>query len=691
MTRPAAPDLPPERLSLGVTGHRDGHPGFTANAGRIGSVVGGLLDLMSQEAGQQPSAVAAAPVAVRLHSMLAPGADTLLATQALGRGWELVVPLPLGATLYGAVNAMPGSAAEARALLAADPRMAGPAAGRMATFRALCGRASVFELAERDEIMGAAFLAALDNPGDGALAEIYRADLSERIALAARLVIEQSDLLIAIWDGARTTFVGGTGHTVAVALEAGVPVIWIDPAEPEAWRIMRSPEALATAQAMRQARNASGRHASHAGGSAGARDEAGEEVYLRGLVRAALGREGDRAVTHGTGHDRSSVGASSLDVRHWRGHSSAVWHGYRRVEALFGGRQAGRPWRSLRQTYPTPEAFTAGEGAAVLAAARAIAGSDPAFMERLERGVMGRFAWADGISSQLSDKSRGGMMINFVLSACAIIGGVAYLPLTGGHVKWPFALFELVLLAGILAITFMGQAGRWHGRWFETRRVAEYLRLAPVLLALGVSRPVGRWSVGANTSWPEHHARQAMRAAGLPGMVVTTRILREGLIGLLDAHVAAQRDYHRVKARRLSSVHHGLDRLSERMFQVAVLAVAIYLAVFAGSVAGLVSSGATTTAAKTFTFLGVALPTLGGAIAGIRYFGDFERFAAISEVTAGKLAAIHERILLLASAPDAALTYAAVSALVHACDDVVVSEIESWQAVFAGKHITVPV
>ena len=29
--------------------------------------------------------------------------------------------------------------------------------------------------------------------------------------------------------------------------------------------------------------------------------------------------------------------------------------------------------------------------------------------------------------------------------------------------------------------------------------------------------------------------------------------------------------------------------------------------------------------------------------------------------------------------------------LVHATDDVVVSEIESWQAVFGGKHVTVPV
>jgi hypothetical protein len=88
---------------------------------------------------------------------------------------------------------------------------------------------------------------------------------------------------------------------------------------------------------------------------------------------------------------------------------------------------------------------------------------------------------------------------------------------------------------------------------------------------------------------------------------------------------------------------------------------------------------------------GVVLPTLGAAIAGIRYFGDFERFAAISEVTAEKLNAVHQRINLLMAVPEEMLDYGRVSDLAHASDDIVVSEIESWQSVFGGKHITVPV
>jgi hypothetical protein len=121
------------------------------------------------------------------------------------------------------------------------------------------------------------------------------------------------------------------------------------------------------------------------------------------------------------------------------------------------------------------------------------------------------------------------------------------------------------------------------------------------------------------------------------------------------------------------------------------VAVAIYLVLVASGAAGIIPEPIAHSASKTFTFLGVALPALGGAFAGIRYFGDFERFAAISEVTAEKLDVIGERIENLLSAPQGRLRYTHVANLAHAMDDVVIAEIESWQSVFAGKQIAVPV
>ena len=254
-----------------------------------------------------------------------------------------------------------------------------------------------------------------------------------------------------------------------------------------------------------------------------------------------------------------------------------------------------------------------------------------------------------------------------------------------------FASVELLLLCAILFITWLGGKRRWHGRWFETRRVAEYFRHAPILLLLGVARAPGRWPKGSETSWPEYYARAGLRGPGLPRVAVTIPYLRAALTGLLDPHVIAQRDYHIEKAKRLSKVHHGLDTLSTRLFVLAVVSVSLYLMLKGAAAAHIVPHDWPNKASYAFTFMGVALPTLGGAISGIRYFGDFERFAAISEVTAEKLDAVHARLSLLLAAPDTALDYARASELAHAADDIVVSEIENWQAVFGGKHITVPV
>jgi hypothetical protein len=90
------------------------------------------------------------------------------------------------------------------------------------------------------------------------------------------------------------------------------------------------------------------------------------------------------------------------------------------------------------------------------------------------------------------------------------------------------------------------------------------------------------------------------------------------------------------------------------------------------------------------TFFGVAFPTLGANLSGIRYFGDCERFGAISRVAAEKLGEIEARIALLLSGAESALTYAAAADLIHALDEAVVDEIESWQSVFGAKHLSLP-
>lgn len=657
-----APAAPRPRLCVAVTGHRDDNPAFAAHRQAIESALTGVLACIDAAVGQ----VAAADRApTRLHCMLAAGVDQLAATWAIGSGWELVAPLPFGHALNVAINADPANAEETHALLA-DPEdrmsVCGPATrARALRIVDLARRARCFALADADDALAELLRMKLRQPQDGRLAARFAAETSLRVALAARVMIEQSDLLVAVWDGSSTALAGGTGHTLQAALDAGSPVVWIDAADPRAgWTLLAGPESLAARRPDRPFKPVP------------------DEAALREIVRGCL-------------RPPAEAGDAALAGERLHARSHPLSHAYRRVEALFGADTLGGRLARLRQAYERPEAIATGSAAALLAHAGRLHGLDAGHVERIALTVLRRFAWADGVSARLSDIYRGGMTVSFALAALAIIAGVAYLPWTDSHHKWPFALAELGLLVSVLAITFAGQRRRWHDRWLRTRRVAEYLRHAPILLLFGVTRAPGRWPRATDSPWPEWYARQALRESGLPQLTVTHAYLRQALSGPLLDHVTRQRDYHRAKARRLATVHHNLDRWAETLFVAAVLSVAGYLALKSGGIAGWWSVEQAVTWSYHFTLLGVLLPTLGSALAGIRYFGDFERFAAISRVTAGRLQDVHARLEQLLAAPDAELDYARATDLAHAMDEAVVSEIESWQSVFAGKRVAVPV
>ncbi len=637
------------RLSLGITGHRESNGIFASNRQGIETALADLFSALDKRADPQQMP--------RLHSLLAMGTDLMAVETALARGWQVAAPLPFGFRLNLAINAQPETEANARALLSGDGACDEAVAARAAHIERLAHRTHLFALGEQDAMITDLFLTSLADPLDETAAEAFSVAASERAAMAGKVMIEQADMIIAIWDGASPGPVGGTRHTIIAALEQGLPVVWINAEAPEEWRILSAPESMAVRKEL-----------------APIDRETGVDDLVSSLTASANVPMGD-----------------PLGDERWHGHSHRWFHAYRRIEALFGGSPSGKRIGSLVQHYESPEAIVTGSAATLLGTARALPGGDATLATRIEEDVIIRFARADGVSTYLSDAYRGSMVANLLLSAFAIIGGVAYLPFASPDWKWPFALFEFVLLAAILIIIAVGRRRRWHGRWFETRRVAEYLRHAPLMLLLGVTRPASSWPRGSETDWPETYVRSILREIGLPKITLTSAYLREALTQWRAAHVSVQCAYHRAKARRLYHVHHSIERSSEWLFSLAIFSVAAYLAVVLLCKEAILPEHWVHDLSKPFTFLGVLFPTLGGALAGIHYFADFERFGAISQSTADRLEAVDKRIGLLLGATDSELRYGRVADLARAVDDMVIAEIGHWQDVFGGKHITVPV
>ncbi len=637
-------------LSLGITGHRESNAAFAANQRAVARALAELFELietMRAEVGSEQRNV-------RLHSLLANGADQIAADLALKNNWQLIAPLPFGSDLNLAINSEVKTPSDFKALTSGVPTADPSVDARASAIRQLEQAAQTFEIADRDDEISALFEASLVDQAARGQAQRFDALVSENVAHAGRIMIERSDLLIAVWDGQSTEFAGGTGHTIVAALDQGTPVLILNPADANNWSIVTRPEEL--------------------GHWSDPKDQTRHRERLRALISVAIAPIDDQL--------------KSIEKEAWRPKSGFGFGLYRRIEAVFGGRTTRSG--TTKSVYESPEEIAKGSSAAVLGAAdSALTANDP-LRGSLHDQLIPLFAWADGVSSRLSDAYRSGMSVNFVLSAFAIIIGIAYLPLGLADHKWIFASAELILLSGILLITFAGSKRAWHRRWFETRRLAEYLRFAPALLLMGVARSGGRWPRGETREWPELFCRDALRDAGLPTGKIDQSYLRTVLADVVVPHIEGQRSYHEAKAQQLKKVHHRLDKSAEACFLAAVVSVSIYLLLELGAALTLLPAAWPYAASKAFTFMGVAFPTLGANLAGIRYFGDFERFSAISSVTASKLRAVETRMGLLLSGDPKRLTYGSATEMVRLVDEIVVDEIEMWQSVFGAKHLALP-
>ncbi len=647
------PPSPTLRLSLGVTGHRRGHASYPKDDRELCDQLASIFAAIAHHAKEFGSTVPA-----RLHTLLADGADQQAAAAAHDLGWELCAPLPFGRLLNRAISVQPATLEHTRRILAGDHPDEAEVATRLDAIEAFEQRGCLFEIAEQDAQIESLLLRHVSDPGNMALANRFAFETARRYALGGRVLVEQSDLLVAVWDGESVANIGGTGHTVREALHNAVPVLRIDPADPSSWSILTSSEMLA--------------HPAASG------ERAGRDETLRRIVEHALGHRNEGTL-------------ATLGEEIWRPQSSASHHAYRRVEALFGRQGLSRRFARIRQRYENPDEIAAGSASPVLESVTRMSPDGADMAKRINASILAPFAWADGISTFLSDRYRSGMIVNFVLGSIAIIAGVLYLPLGGPEKKWIFAAVELVTLLVIVMNTWAGGKRNLHVRWFTTRRVAEYLRQRPLLLAAGVARPTGRWPSGPSSDWPELYARMAVRQVSLPHTRVTEPFLRDLLTALHDLQVRPQAEYHRGKSELLHRVHHALDRASEFLFLGAILAVSAYLVLAGAQALGAVPHMDLVKLGKWFTVAGVAFPTIGGALAGIRYFGDFERFADISQVAGRRLEEVAERIRHLQAAPAGKLEFSDVADLLRTTDEIVFDELENWQAVFSAKRIAVPV
>jgi len=200
------PPKAPLAFRVGVVGHRPDRLKH-ADLGMLSSVMRSVLQVIKDAVGDFPNFEpglydSPAPV-LRAVSPLAEGSDRLFAKAAIDLGFELCCPFPFDEDEYQK-DFTPGKALEPDSLAHFD---------------------QVQEYARTESA-----LRIFEMDGDPN-------DRNTAYGACGEVVLNQSDVLVVVWDQVRLGKRGGTEETFDLATKKGVPIVVIDANAPHSWTI----------------------------------------------------------------------------------------------------------------------------------------------------------------------------------------------------------------------------------------------------------------------------------------------------------------------------------------------------------------------------------------------------------------------------------------------------------------------
>lgn len=574
------PPKPQAAFRIGITGHRwDRLPrGFAPHVEAHVEAVLAAVETALGHPGVATPLQRSDPPLLTLLSGLAEGADRLAAVVALRRpGWRLHAVLPFDIDAYEDDFTRETSAPDS-----------------LAEFRSCLLQATL-----RTTLDG--------KPGH------YDAYVP-----LGRILVDQCDLLIVVWDGEPARGPGGTANVVEMARRDDVPLVRVDVHNPgQAWlEDLDRPDhgrsngltALVPRLATLLAPPA---------GAQAAQDFLKEQVPTTRPPRLY-----DRVVALLAGDGRHSS---------WRRFWAA---GGPPIDRDPGVARAAR-WRAEWTALP-PDVLD---------------------------DVVQRFAawqgWADELARWYAAKFRQTFTAVFLLAATAVLAagvGTMDLPSNWGWGAHFPEVIEILCLVEMFRRVRVGRRQRYHERWLDYRSLAERLRHLAFLWPLARTVPLVRVpdvdaTGDSGGGWVGWFLRTVVREAGLVSADLNAHHVNQVREFLLTSEIAPQRAFHSTATKRAARVHHPMERWAERLVVLAIVLAILRLSDVIGFVMQDVMGwtlkrvlvfesrfGAALTAAA------VTLPALAASVHGFLGTGDFEGTAIRSAAIEPRLAQLGARL-----------------------------------------------
>jgi hypothetical protein len=625
----AAPPRPGIAFRVGVTGHRpDRLPAGDVALSAVRRRVAEVLELVAESVTEFSKTSArtmydldAAPVLTAL-SPLAEGADRIFAEEALRCGYRLTCVMPFHREEFSRDFAGPDAYEEASLARFDSILVQAENAGILTSFE-------------------------LDGRRDWA---------HEAYAHAGRVVLNQSDLLLAVWDGGASNGIGGTFDTIQQAISYNVPTLWIDSRAPHGWKMLRDENDLEEITGETECPPC---------------PTPPDGELARSIAAVVIGELG---LAESQASSLNAYLAETRPKRNW----AILWKLFR--DFMDVGRLKTPAIRvadfenQIRHSWPVIGDDDLHD--------RDVTPEQSWVNAHLRR----HYAWSDKLADLYADAHRSGFVASSLMAAGAVLA--ALLPVAGHfgrHAAAATAGLEAVILAFLVALPTQARRRRWHEKWLEYRVLAELVRELQILIPFGGARPLPRTAAHlANygdpaRSWMNWQARAIARHVGLPNARVDKAYTVARCVELLDFLGTAmpqhgQIGFHHMNCHRMERIHRRLHRMSLILFGITIAAVA------GEWILRFVNPDIPERFTAWLILFSAFLPSLGAALASINNQGEFARLNRRANAMSHSLQSLHLQILDILGSRDG-LTLMHLSELAAQLASMMVDENTEWRIV----------
>lgn len=448
-----------------------------------------------------------------------------------------------------------------------------------------------------------------------------------------RVVLRQSDILLAIWDGQAPRGQGGTGQIVKEALARKIPVVWIRSAPPHSVSLLvqLAEDGTPSCKGLEDPFTPKEKEP-EAGRLAGWIPMLWRRKQLKKTETVGILDELLREILA----LRSPAEVKSLAkflAEKQRRHRIAVL--YRLFCKFFA-------WTSVTIPSLTIESFAAVKKTAWHKSWESIPKSNRSIERQIERYYWPSFNWADKISEIYADRYRSSFIASYLLGSLAVLAAFlgsykdrlpSVLGLQPDRPKWFFV--EFVMISGILLLVVLNRRAKWQERWIDYRLLAEGHRqmrtlalFARVSPSFEVPPHLGEDYQGP--TWFNWYFRGRVRYAGLARARVDVKYLAL-CRKILELEIDEQIKYHHANDDKFETLQHNSHWLSIVLFSLTLLACLLHIA------EGFHWIDLTKRMTGLLTLFAIVLPAFGAAIQGILHQGEFGRIARRSRSIKNRL------------------------------------------------------